>query len=453
MPQGQAAPPVFAWLEKISEVPWIRPLAKPARAVLKGTFLGDIFVVSFGNGLARSFAFFSSLFLARFLGPSSFADFSIFFTLAVLCSQFFGGFDNSFVRFYAADRSPSSIRANLIIKAASGALILLIGGLFLSPISAYLKFNGNRVFVFLALLTGVGIHFMALPLSYFQAKERYSLFSGFLALPQIIFLALVLCFGLATGRKDFQLYSLLYLASFLAAAVISLGLMFKRGTLTGDGDVRKDLSRIFHFGKWLVLSSLLYSFYQRIDLLILSHFADKANVGFYSAAVRIASLVQVFTGAVPIISNPKASRLMSYQDVRKYLAKSFKTALVMTAPLLLLIMLRTPIVRIMLGKPYLPAAAPFAILSLGLIVIMFTSPLLFVFYAIDKPQFIFYKAAALSVALPALSYVLIPRLSTIGAALAVLLTYSLGAVLTVVMIASQWNKTIKKLGENEGPRT
>lgn len=430
----------------------VQTVMKPVRTVLKGTYIKDIFIVSFGNGLARSFAFLSSVFLARFLGPSGFADFSIFFTLAVLSSLIFSGFDASFVRFYAMDRSPSALRASLTIKAASSVLILLAGLIFLDPISAYLKFNGSRVFIFMALLAGVAMHFMSLPLSYLQAKERFSLYSVFLAAPQVLFLALAVGFGLGIGSRGFRTYSLLYLLSFAATSLLSLGLLFRRGSLAGDGRVREDIRRIFHFGKWLVLSTLLYSFYQRIDLLILSHFADKPTVGIYSAAIRLSALVQIFTGAVQIIGNPKASRLASYREIRTYLVKSYRTAVLMTFPLLALILLRVPIIQFMLGRAYRPAATPFAILSLSCIVIMFSSPLLLLFYTIDKPQFIFYKAAALALALPGLSYVLIPRLSSTGAALSVLLTYIAGGILAAGMIASQWNRRIRTMGEN-GNRT
>ena len=338
--------------------PMVRGVMKPVRTVLKRTFIKDVFVVSFGNGLARSFAFFSSVFLARFLGPSGFADFSIFFTLAVLSSQFFGGFDTSFIRFYALDRSPSALRASLIIKSVSSVLILLAGLMFLGPISTYLQFSGSRVFIFLALLTGVAMHFMALPQSYFQAKERFALYSGFLAAPQILFLALALAFGLGIGSKGFRTYALLYLISFAATSLLSLGLLFGRRSPAREGMVRQDLSRIFHFGKWLVLSTFLFSFYQRIDLLILSHFADKPTVGIYSAAIRLSALVQIFTGAVLIIGNPKASRLASYREIKSYLAKSYRTAVLMTFPLLCLIALRGPIVRLMLGKAYVRPRTP-----------------------------------------------------------------------------------------------
>ncbi len=70
---------------------------------------------------------------------------------------------------------------------------------------------------------------------------------------------------------------------------------------------------------------------------------------------------------------------------------------------------------------------------------------------IDKPQFLFYKAAVLSVVLPVLSYALIPRLSTLGAALAVLMTYGLGLALTVLLLSTQWDKHVRRLGEPKGP--
>ena len=435
-------------LTELEGSPVVQTVMTSVRKVLKGTFIKDIFVVSFGNGLARSFAFFSAVFLARLLGPSGFADFSIFFTLAVLSSLVFGGFDSAFVRFYALDRSPSALRASMLIKAVSSVLILLAGWVFLGPIAGYLRFGGDRDYIFLALLAGVAVHFMSLPLSYLQAQERFVLYSVFLAAPQVLFLALALVFGLGAGSADYRTYALLYLASFSASSLLSLALLFRRGDLSGGGSVGKDAARIFGFGKWLVLSTLLYSFYQRVDLLILSHFADKATVGAYGAAIRISGLVQIVTGAVLIIGNPKASRLSSYPEIRTYLLKCYRTAALVTVPLLGLIALRVPIVRLMLGRAYLPAASPFALLSLGCIVVMFTTPLLLLFYTIDRPQFVFAKAVAMSLALPGLSYLLIPSMSATGAALSVLLTQVLGALLAAGMIATQWKGRVLTMGES-----
>jgi O-antigen/teichoic acid export membrane protein len=86
----------------------------------------------------------------------------------------------------------------------------------------------------------------------------------------------------------------------------------------------KALQEIFHFGKWMFLSSILGFFVNSGDRLLLSSFVDKNTLGIYAIAFGIySSLEQILTRLIGDISFPALSEVVRERpaDLKSYYYK------------------------------------------------------------------------------------------------------------------------------------
>ncbi|MDI6704113.1 MAG: oligosaccharide flippase family protein [bacterium] len=403
------------------------------------SFIKEVGVVTVGNGIGRAFAFLSTIFLARILSPEEFANFSIFFTITILCSQLFSGFDSAFVRFFAREEDPSSLRAFFVIKIVSIALLFTIGFGVLNLIASYLKIEDHRLFIPISFVGSAAIILLALPMSVFQTKEKFSVYSVLLSSPLVLFFFSIIIFWHFFNSTNFGTYFYLYVLSFLLVAILTI-FFISRYLLetTHKSQTIIEIKKIFRFGKWLVLSTILYSFYQRADILILSHFADKDTVGIYAVAVRMVSLLSLITLSISIISNPKVSKVKSLSGLKTYLTKSFRTFLLLLPPLSIVILLRTPLIKLFFGDKYQQAGSIFMVLAIAYVLIMFYTPGLYSFYTLNKPYLVFIVTLVSAISLILFSYLFIPSLHYLGAAISVLGSAFTGAIITCVLVFRFW---------------
>ncbi|MFB6258572.1 MAG: oligosaccharide flippase family protein, partial [Flavobacteriales bacterium] len=108
-----------------------------------------------------------------------------------------------------------------------------------------------------------------------------------------------------------------FLVGVLVAALLGILIWWKRMGWQGKMPLQEGygLRRMVRTGLPLLLSSSMFLIMNDLDLLMLGYFVKDAEVGYYSAAMRIANLCNVALFAVNMIAAPKFSEKYAQGDL------------------------------------------------------------------------------------------------------------------------------------------
>src|SRR6266516_2037007 len=120
-----------------------------------------------------------------------------------------------------------------------------------------------------------------------------------------------------------------FLASALPVAAVCFARLY---SASRPLSIEPELLRvILGFAKWLIGANLAYLLAQRLDLFILSRYAGLSEVGNYGAALRVAVLASIMTGALPALLLPRASRTAgSIMEARRFTRHALGISILVT---------------------------------------------------------------------------------------------------------------------------
>jgi O-antigen/teichoic acid export membrane protein len=213
--------------------------------------------------------------------------------------------------------------------------------------------------------------------------------------------------------------------------------------------LKKKYSHRFRFsldrGLWILKESLplfgfviLTSVFMQIDIVILNFFKGPADVGIYSAGVRLTAPLSIIPGAIvttvfPILikrmSDQVSSDSLSNLVIKLLYFISFVIAAVFTFE-------SNSLVTLILGPKYLAASLPASILYWCQIFIFFTFYTLAVLIAKNHQFYNFLFGAIQVVVNLAFNFLLIPRYSFLGASLAKLIA-SFASFLFILIVITK----------------
>jgi O-antigen/teichoic acid export membrane protein len=199
----------------------------------------------------------------------------------------------------------------------------------------------------------------------------------------------------------------------------------------------KQFKQILIFGFSISVGKISFMIMKSLDIPILNLFFDYANVGVYSVADTVSSVLFSMTAfSLPIISS--MSEAWTKKDgvlMEKYVKISVKYPLMLGLPLTIAIfILAEPIVVGVYGSAFQGAATPLQILIVGTFLLMFGYTLSSVLIGIAKP-----KLAGALMAVAAAQYIislfiLVPLFGLTGAAISLTLTGVTSLVLIPIFI-------------------
>ena len=177
----------------------------------------------------------------------------------------------------------------------------------------------------------------------------------------------------------------------------------------------------------IAFSFLLASVYMRIDQVMLHKLASDRVLGGYVAAVKVSELFEMLPAAVlsslfPIL----ASAAGREPQFRGYVDRSFRYLMVLAGGLCVFITVGAkPIVALLYGAEFSPAAPLLAVLIWSEFAVFFGSVVVNALLAGNLQQFLLFPTAVGAGANVLLNLFLIPRYGALGAAWATLISYSL----------------------------
>jgi O-antigen/teichoic acid export membrane protein len=225
------------------------------------------------------------------------------------------------------------------------------------------------------------------------------------------------------------------LANVLAclAAMLVAGISFIRHNPLTLGFHPTVLGRQIRYAILNYIGNLLNFLNFRVDLLIVSHYLNATEVGFYTVASGLVRSLRIIPQSVQTILFPRVSAQTPEEATRTTILVFRQTGVIMLILGLGCALLAYPALWLLYGADYLPATGVTIILSISLIALFGNNEILFTDLAgRGKPIYdVWGSALILAINIP-LSVYLTPRVGIVGAALAT----SVSALVSVVY--TQW---------------
>lgn len=357
----------------------------------KGGFLAVAKVI-LGNGSYVGLGFLANVFSANGLSPAQFGLVSIALaTLNVLQEICGNGLDLSMVRLAAPHVESNPKKAAAYYRAALQLKLLVNGAIaltlfLLAPNLAVLIFDTPEIapmlrWVSVGLMGACLYNYM---LSRVQAEERFTLYAILRAsnnVGKLLVLSAIWLLGMFTADGVLGAW----MGAFFIGYVLSLALGATRNSVSPEGPyIRADFwKEIFHFSKWVIASSFLFSLYSRVDMLILSRYVDSAAIGQYAAAWNITFIIDLMTYSVIIALLPQAVKIQQHQDFPAYLKKTFAICVIIAVMLSPLYILSDWFFSVFFPA-YTRSAELFGVLFLGAIITLLFHPLYLILYARNR---------------------------------------------------------------------
>src|SRR5579884_382624 len=304
---------------------------------------------------------------ARALGPSGRGLYSLPGIEAALVSSIFGGLGSA-TSFFLLNRKPNA-RFLYTVLACTAAWVL-VAALALVPLSV---FHARWTFApALAVLPAMAFLNIATGYALGIKKVRYS--SVFAALPTVLTLAAV-AIALFLVNRSPGVAITAWIWSTTAAGVLAVGYAVFDARIRIDGTENISLKE---YAGFCARASLVY-----VVTLMLS----PAALGMYGIAVTVAETLLLPTQAASFVASPHIASL----DLREsglLTARCVRNNLLLAAALCaLLFVFARPLLSLLYGRAFLPAAPAFDILLFGVLALAIGSPVSTYFtLRLGKPQ-------------------------------------------------------------------
>jgi O-antigen/teichoic acid export membrane protein len=199
----------------------------------------------------------------------------------------------------------------------------------------------------------------------------------------------------------------------------------------------KQFKHILVFGFSISVGKISFMIMKSLDIPILNYFFDYGNVGVYSAADTVSSVLFSMTAlSLPIISSmSEAWSKKDYNLMEKYVKISVKYPLLLGLPLTIIIFaLAEPIVLAVYKEAFIGAVVPLQILIIGTFLLMFGRTLSSILIGIGKA-----KLSGMLLAIAAAQYlvslfIFVPIFGLRGGAISLTLTGVTSLILIPIFI-------------------
>lgn len=365
--------------------------------------------------------------VARYLGPSQFGVFSVATTAIALISSIANiGIDTGIVRFvgrYAVSEKDKALRflkLGLKFKILSSLIVLILGWLIMPFIAFYILRKPELVYPLRLSLVGVGTAILfSFVTSSVQAIQRFWVWSGLNILSNLLRLAAaaaLFSLGILTVNTSLAVYIIFPFLGFF------LGLFF----LPKFWQVKKDtqvLREFFDYNKWVAIFTLIAAFSSRLDTFLSTRLLTLTEVGIYSVAVSLSSIVPSIIFALATVVAPKLASIRNDKEVLTYLKKlQFFVTVLAVVGIAIGIPLSNYLVPAFYGREYLASIGPLSILIITQAIFLISVPAhTAVFYYFSYPKLFVFVDLIYLLIVGVGGYFLISKFGIMGAAYTMLI--------------------------------
>ncbi len=329
---------------------------------------------------------------ARFLGPDSFGLMVVAISVLTLIGDIADlGLDTGIVRFVGKfaktnkEKAYKYLKLSLKLKLASSLVVLVLGLTFSSFIAVRIFSKASLTLPLKLAFAGVSSYLLfRFITSCLQAFQRFWLW-GIIQVAtnalRLIVLTILFFLNLLTLKTNLINYIFIPFIGFL------IGLFFLPKGFTRVKNEKGVFSDLFHFNKWVTLFHLLAATGARLDTFLSARLLSLGDVGVYSSANQLVSIVPQIVAGLSTVIAPKIAGLRSLKDFKGYLKKTqifiFFIALLGILAMPLVIWL----IPIVYGEKYIASVKIFIVLFFAMLVFLISVPIhLSVFYYFSYPK-------------------------------------------------------------------
>lgn len=416
---------------------------------MQKVFRNSLFSNSIAVLLLRGTTIFSRiaalLIIAKFTNNSDFGVVSVAVALAEIgkvAADF--GTDTLSLKEYAIEEDPSRVRKFAKIMAKTKLLCCL---LVYTGLATYYLATQTMAHAAIGLVAGLLLITTSasnFSINYFQARLRILEILWPIIANNVLTVCLV---ALALYLNPNPLIGVAILPLAEAVNALILHYYFQRQVPFWQTKVaRSDILILLHKGLPIAISILLVAFYSRLDVIALQQFAiDKALIGDYGVAFRCTEPFQLVTSAFAITAYSHLSAILAHRKfaeadrfILRYGSLIFTYGLAICG---LLVLFAPPLIETFL--PQYTASIPILrILAAAIVFRTPTASLTCMIQAYGYYRWITYVSAWNLSFIAALLFILVPRMSSIGAAYALLIGEVVNTVIQGVLL---WHISRKKL--------
>jgi len=394
-------------------------------------------VLFVGNIVIAVFSIAALILVSRTLGPEKFGIVATFNAIWLTISSLTDfGLGNSAVKFISSfldiDQRQAGIYMRVIFKLELliGAAIGVLGLLFSSQIANLLGGPHLLTAVRLAFITGLFVSAGAFFGPFLMAFEQFKKLTAvniFGAAYRTIGVVILMSLAVLNVNSTMLFYTTVPILLFIIAILVIPKTYRVKASKTEQKQV---FIKIFHFSKWIFLSSLAVVAFGRLDILLLSRLKGSNEVGLYAAAIQLTNFFPLILGAISGVLLPWVSKLKNRPDLVRYLKKALSGSILVAVLLIPIYFISEPLIHLVFGDKYADSIGAFKLIYPGYLLVIIAQPIALIFYAIDQPKMIALINYVQLLFLVVIDLVFIPRIGLYGAAAGFLVGQIVGLVMT-----------------------
>jgi O-antigen/teichoic acid export membrane protein len=418
---------------------------KPAR-LLSST--GFVFV---GHAGSQALNFIAILMIMRALGPSGYGVVAIATTFFMLGWQLIGrGWDQALVRIVSehrvanVERGIAGAQTVHTFKWLVGGALIGVFLLLARPLTdRFAEASASAGPMGLAGLTALAAAQCTYTISCLQAGDAFRLVS-LVQLSTAVGRALLTGVLWYVGMLTPTLAMACVTAGFALGAI--LGYRFVAPEWRGMTSLRPHLGQMFGYSRWLVISSVIFLFYTRLDQLLLGAWTSSAVVGVFAAAMAFVQVIDLLTNSILTVMLPRMCRAETLTALRQEVWKAIRLSAILALLMMPGILIAPQVVGLILGEDYADAPTLFMIVYPAAVLNIITHPLQAVMHARGKTlNLLMLDLSVLTLNLAANLYA-IPTYGMYGAAVVALCTRLIAGVGLVRLIFGELRGTQEENG-------
>ncbi len=386
--------------------------------VERGLFVKHTALVLAANFAGLVVSFFLRPLVARFTGPSEYGVFALILSTAAVIPALTLLSINAGVLFFTAKKHGNKkfveniFSTSIYFTAILSVIFFVPLYFFFTVLAPALGFSGFTA----AYVLAFGLSLFSILQAGQQGLERFKAFSA-------VNVASVIVANVLAVATAFLLHSGLYAAFARAAGVLAISLVGIISLKLFGAFDKKILRQLFDYSLPLGLAGIISAFIAVVDRYIIAAFYNTAEVGFYDVSYSFAFAVLPLSSALLVTIAPKIIKNVSKLDAY-YKRASVVNVVLLSGFALALFYYSDIIIFLLVGRAYVAGAVmPLKILALALPFMAIYGLNGSIFPSIDKPRVGAFLSVLLVFASIFFNFLLVPRLGSVGAAWANVLSY------------------------------
>jgi len=395
----------------------------------------------------------SFLILIRSLNEEEMGTWVLFINITTIIEVVRNGLvKGAIVRFYniSSEKYLVEIKtASLIINIAYTIITLLFLMLGARLLSLWLNTPHMEYMFYFYSITAI----LFIPFSHFEFIQNSNMkFKGIFysyATKQGCFFLLI-AFGIILLQESFSVIHLVIFQSIGMMMGTVISYFSSRKYLSNTFIIRREwISKLWHFGKYGLLTNLSNSFLTTTDHLLIGGIVSTSSVATYNAAMRITNFLVMPSIAIADIIYPKsvkAQTITGLQEVKNLYEKAVGATLVPIIPIFFFILAFPDIIiELLAGARYLDSIPILRITVFEIIILPFLIQFGIVMNSINNPRLNFYFVLSLSCFNLLTNIFFVLQFGIIGAAFATLLSYFIGLITTQIILNRLIGSSLKNI--------